>query len=55
MNVIAHKGIVVCELAQQGGLVGADLSAPDLIGETYEHFPDIIVCLCRASRPAFSI
>jgi hypothetical protein len=53
MNVIDHKGIVICELASQGGLVGADLSAPDLIGETYEHFPDIIVVPVSRLAPGF--
>jgi hypothetical protein len=42
MNVIRHKGLVICELPMQGGLLGAELSAPDLIGEAYEANPDVI-------------
>ena len=53
MNVIRHKGLVICELPPEGGLLGADLSAPDLIGEAYEADPDIIAVPVSRLAPGF--
>ena len=53
MIVIEHKGIVICELPAEGGLLGAELTGPDLIGETYEADPDIIVVPLSRLAPGF--
>jgi hypothetical protein len=53
MNVIRHKGLVICELPPAGGLLGAELSAPDLIGEAYEANPDIIAVPVTRLAPGF--
>lgn len=53
MIVTAHKGIVICELPPEGGLLGADLTGPDLIGETYAADPDIIVVPLSRLAPGF--
>lgn len=53
MKVTRHKALVICELPAQGGLVGTDLSGPDLIGETYEADPDIIVVPVSRLAPGF--
>lgn len=53
MNVTRYNGLVICELPLQGGLLGADLSAPDLIGEVYEADPDIIAVPVSRLAPGF--
>ena len=53
MNVTRHKGLVICELPPQGGLLGGDLSGPDLIGEAYEADPDIIAVPISRLAPGF--
>ena len=53
MNIVRHKGLVICELPQQGGLLGSDLTGPDLIGESYEADPDIIVVPVSRLAPGF--
>ena len=53
MNVIRHKGFVICELPADGGLLGADLSGPDLIGEAYDADPDIIAVPVARLAPGF--
>ena len=53
MIVIEHKGIVICELPVEGGLLGTDLTGPDLIGETYTADPDIIVVPVSRLAPGF--
>jgi hypothetical protein len=53
MNVVRHKGLVICELPPEGGLLGADMSGPDLIGEAYEADPDIIAVPVSRLAPGF--
>jgi hypothetical protein len=53
MNVIRHNGLVICELPAEGGLLGGDLTAPDLIGEAYEADPDIIAVPTTRLAPGF--
>ena len=53
MNVTTHKGLVICELPPQGGLLGAELTGPDLIGEAYEADPDIIAVPVARLAPGF--
>jgi hypothetical protein len=53
MNVTLHNGLVICELPLQGGLLGGDLSGPDLIGEAYEANPDIIAVPVSRLAPGF--
>ncbi|WP_240232462.1 DUF4180 domain-containing protein [Devosia lacusdianchii] len=53
MNVTQHKGLVICELPPEGGLLGADMSAPDVIGEAYEANPDIIAVPVSRLAPGF--
>ncbi|KQX34975.1 hypothetical protein ASD04_15865 [Devosia sp. Root436] len=43
----------MCELPPHGGLLGGDLSAPDLIGEAYQADPDIIVVPVSRLAPGF--
>ena len=53
MNVIQHNGLVIYQLAPEGGLLGAELTAPDLIGEAYAADPDIIVVPVSRLAPGF--
>lgn len=53
MNVIQHKGLVICELPPAGGLLGGDMSGPDLIGEACEADPDIIAVPVSRLAPGF--
>jgi hypothetical protein len=53
MQVTAHKGLVICQLPPQGGLLGADLTAPDVIGEAYDANPDIIAVPVSRLAPGF--
>jgi len=53
MNVTRHKGLVICELPPHGGLLGSDLTGPDLIGEAYAADPDIIVVPVSRLAPGF--
>lgn len=53
MNVTKHKGLVICELPPEGGLLGADLTAPDVIGEAYDADPDIIAVPVSRLAPGF--
>lgn len=43
MNITQLNGLTLYELAPEGALLGADLSATDLIGEAYEANPDLLV------------
>lgn len=53
MNVSRHKGLVLYELSPDGGLLGGDLTAPDIIGEAYDADPDIIVVPLTRLAPGF--
>src|ERR1044071_1445409 len=53
MNVFRHRDVVIFELAPEGGLLGSDLTAPDVIGEAYEADPDIIVVPVERLAPGF--
>jgi len=53
MNVSRHKDLVIYELTPNGGLLGGDLTAPDIIGEAYEANPDIIVVPVTRLAPGF--
>ncbi|MHA6691824.1 DUF4180 domain-containing protein [Devosia sp. A449] len=53
MHVTQHKGLVICELPPQGGLLGSDLTAPDLIGDVYDANPDLIVVPISRLAPGF--
>lgn len=53
MIVYQHKGVVIFELAAEGGLLGRDLSAPDIIGEAYAANPDIIAVPATRLAPGF--
>lgn len=53
MNITKYNGLVICELPQQGGLLGGNMSGPDLIGEAYEADPDIIVVPVSRLAPGF--
>ena len=53
MNILGHKGLVICELPPKGGLLGDDLTAPDIIGEAYTADPDIIVVPVSRLAPGF--
>ena len=53
MIVTVHKDHVIYALAAEGGLLGADLSAPDIIGKAYEANPEIIVVPLTRLAPAF--
>ena len=53
MNIVRHKGLTICALPPQGGLLGGDLTAPDVIGEAYEADPDIIVVPLSRLAPGF--
>jgi hypothetical protein len=53
MNITRHKGLVICQLPPQGGLLGGDLTGPDLIGEAYDADPDIIVVPVSRLAPGF--
>jgi hypothetical protein len=53
MIVEQHKGLVISRLPQEGGLLGSELTAPDLIGEAYAADPDIIVVPVARLAPGF--
>ena len=53
MNIVRHNGLVICELPPEGGLLGDDLTAPDIIGEAYDADPDIIVVPVSRLAPGF--
>ena len=53
MTVTRHNGLVIYELSPDGGLLGRDLSAPDLIGEAYDANPDLIVVPVSRLAPSF--
>lgn len=53
MQITQHNGLTICELPPQGGLLGGELTAPDLIGEAYEADPDIIVVPVARLAPGF--
>ncbi len=53
MNISQHNGLVICELAPYGGLLGSDLSVPDLIGDAYDANPDLIVVPVSRLAPGF--
>lgn len=53
MKVTSHNGLTIYELAPEGGLLGRDLSATDLIGEAYEADPDIITVPLARLAPGF--
>lgn len=53
MNVFRHKDLVIYTLAPEGGLLGAELTAPDVIGEAYEADPDIIAVPVTRLAPGF--
>ena len=53
MKVTSHNGLVICELSPEGELLGSQLTAPDLIGETYEADPDIIAVPLTRLAPGF--
>jgi hypothetical protein len=53
MNVVQHNGLVICELPADGGLLGGELSGPDLIGEAYDADPDIIAVPVARLAPGF--
>ena len=53
MLVTEHKGLIIYQLAPEGGLLGSDLSAPDIIGEAYEANPDIIAVPVVRLAPGF--
>lgn len=53
MNITRHKRLTICELPPQGGLLGSDLTGPDLIGEAYEADPDVIVVPVSRLAPGF--
>lgn len=53
MNVSRHKDLVIYQLAPGAGLLGGELSAPDIIGEAYEADPDIIVVPVARLAPGF--
>ncbi|HTM78598.1 MAG TPA: DUF4180 domain-containing protein [Devosia sp.] len=56
MKTTRHQGLVIYELPPQGGLLGGELTAPDVIGEAYEADPDIIVVpLCRLAPGFFDL
>ena len=48
-----HGGLVICELPATGGLLGSEMTAPDLIGEAYEADPDIIIVPVSRLAPGF--
>ncbi|KRA56089.1 hypothetical protein ASD80_01510 [Devosia sp. Root635] len=43
----------MCELPPEGGLLGGELTGPDLIGEAYDADPDIIVVPVIRLAPGF--
>lgn len=53
MTVIRHNDLVLYELSPAGGLLGSELTAPDVIGEAYEASPDIIVVPVTRLAPGF--
>lgn len=53
MDVTRHNGLVIATLPPQGGLLGSDLSGPDIIGEAYNADPDIIVVPVSRLAPGF--
>jgi len=53
MNVSRHKDLAIYTLDGNGGLLGGDLTAPDVIGEAYEADPDIIVVPVTRLAPGF--
>lgn len=53
MNITQYGGLVICELLPHGGLLGSDLTAPDLIGEVYDTNPDLIVVPVSRLAPGF--
>lgn len=53
MSVCLHKDLVLYELSPEGALLGRDLTAPDIIGQTYEADPDIIVVPVSRLAPSF--
>lgn len=53
MTVSRHKDLIIYQVAPQGGLLGGDVTAPDLIGEAYEADPDIIVVPVERLAPGF--
>lgn len=53
MTVSRHKDLVIYQLAPDGGLLGGELTAPDIIGEAYEADPDIIVVPLSRLAPGF--
>jgi len=52
-DVTRHNGLVLFELSPAGGLLGGELSAPDVIGEAWEADPDIIVVPVGRLAPGF--
>lgn len=53
MQVTSHKGLSIVHLPADGALLGLDLTAPDLIGETYADQPDLIVVPTTRLAPGF--
>lgn len=53
MNISEHNGLIIYELDPKGGLLGSDITAPDIIGEAYQAHPDIIAVPLSRLAPGF--
>lgn len=53
MNISEHNGLIIYELDAKGGLLGSDITAPDIIGEAYQANPDIIAVPLSRLAPGF--
>lgn len=53
MKVTQFKGVTICELDAEGGLLGGDLTAPDVIGEANKAYPDLIAVPLSRLAPGF--
>lgn len=53
MNITHVNGLVLYELEPHGTLLGAELSAQDLIGEAYHANPDLVVVPISRLAPGF--
>jgi hypothetical protein len=52
-TIATHNGLKLYELSSGGALLGEEMSATDLIGDTYMAEPDIIVVPVDRLAPAF--